>query len=107
MTIELMSSDVPQRTFVLNDLPALVGRNPTAHVHLKDGSIGQFQCIIEQNDGRLSVRDTWGGPGIFVNGVRARTRCLMPGDRLAVGKTEFVVQYERNEEIDCELTTQD
>ena len=93
MQIRLISAKVPRNKTVVSNLPVLVGRNPTAQVHLKDAGVGQFQCIIEQDGGMVGVRDIWGGPGIFVNGVQVRNSCLISGDRLVVGKTEFVVQY--------------
>jgi pSer/pThr/pTyr-binding forkhead associated (FHA) protein len=92
---------------VLNDLPAIIGRNHTADVCLDDVDTGEFHCIIERDDGGLSVADIAGGLGTFVNGLQIRRTALMPGDRLTVGKIEFLVQYECNEEIDCELTMQD
>jgi pSer/pThr/pTyr-binding forkhead associated (FHA) protein len=104
MKVKLSSADAG---IVLNDLPAMIGRNHTADVCLDDPDTGEFQCIIEENDGGLSVADIAGGLGTFVNGHRITRTALMPGDRLAVGKTEFEVQFECNEEIDCELTMQD
>jgi hypothetical protein len=104
MTLELISAEVPQRTFVLSDLPAMIGRNPTAQVRLEAVEVGQFQCIIDQDAGKLNVWDIWGGLGVFINGIRVTKASLVPGDRLTVGRTDFFVQYERNEEIDHDPT---
>jgi ABC transport system ATP-binding/permease protein len=104
MIIELISAEVPQRTFVLSDLPAMVGRNPSSQVRLEAVDVGQFQCIIDQDAGELNIRDIWGGLGIFINGIRVTRASLMPGDRLTVGRTDFLVQYERSEEISREPT---
>jgi pSer/pThr/pTyr-binding forkhead associated (FHA) protein len=55
---------------------------------------GEFQCIIEQDDGGLSVTDIAGGLGTFVNGDRVTRAALLPGDRLGVGRSIFTVEYE-------------
>lgn len=72
----------------------MIGRNPTADVCLADAGVGEFQCIIERDDGRLSVADIGGGLGTSVNGHRITRAALMPGDRLRVGRSDFTVQYE-------------
>ena len=91
MKVKLISADAE---IVLNDLPAMIGRSHTADVCLDDAGTGEFQCIIEQDDGRLSVADIAGGLGTFVNGNRITRAALMPGDRLGVGRSTFTVQYE-------------
>ena len=72
----------------------MIGRNQTADVCLDDADMGEFQCIIEQHGGRLSVADVAGGVGTFVNGHRITRAALMPGDMLGVGRTTFTVEYE-------------
>ena len=79
---------------MLNDLPVMIGRNHAADICLDDAGMGEFQCIIEQDDGRPSVVDIAGGLGTFVNGHRIRRAALMPGDRLGVGRRHFTVRYE-------------
>ena len=91
MKVKLISVDAE---IVLNDLPAMIGRHRTADVCLDDADMGEFQCIIERDDGRLSVRHIAGGLGTFVNDRRITRETLMPGDRLRVGSSNFTVQYE-------------
>jgi pSer/pThr/pTyr-binding forkhead associated (FHA) protein len=91
MKVQLISAG---REIVLNDLPAIIGRSDTADICLNDTDTGEFQCIIEQDEGRLSVADIAGGLGTFVNGDSITNTVLMPGDRLTVGRSNFTVQYE-------------
>jgi pSer/pThr/pTyr-binding forkhead associated (FHA) protein len=91
MKVKLISADAE---IVLNDLPVMIGRNNTADVRLDDADTGEFHCIIEQDDSRLSVADITGGVGTFVNGHRIKRAALMPGDRLGVGRSNFTVHYE-------------
>ena len=91
MKVKLITADAE---IVLNDLPAMIGRNHTADICLDDADTGEFQCIIEQDDGGLSVADIAGGLGTFVNSHRITRTALMPGDRLRVGRSDFTVQCE-------------
>ena len=91
MKVQLIGADAE---IVLHDLPAIIGRSHTADVCLNDADAGEFQCIIERDDGRISVADIAGGLGTLVNGNRITRAALMPGDRLTVGRNDFTVQYE-------------
>ena len=54
MKLELVNSDT---TIVLNEFPVMIGRSRTADVCLNDAELGEFQCIIEQVDGGVSIKD--------------------------------------------------
>jgi pSer/pThr/pTyr-binding forkhead associated (FHA) protein len=99
MEVELICVDVPGVKIVLSDLPVLIGRSQTAHVRLDGADLAEFQCMIERDEGSLSVADIAGGLGTSVNGHRIRRASLMPGDTLRVGKNDFMVEYEREEEL--------
>lgn len=87
MKVKLVSANAE---IVLNDLPVVIGRNNAADVCVDDA--GEFHCIIEEEDNRLSVANITGGT--FVNGDRITRATLMPGDRLGVGRSNFTVHYE-------------
>jgi pSer/pThr/pTyr-binding forkhead associated (FHA) protein len=91
----LISRGPPKLEIMLNVLPVLIGRNPTAEICLADADVGTFQCIIDKEGDMLNVSDLCGGCGTLVNGVRITKSTLMPGDRLTVGKAEFLVRYDR------------
>lgn len=99
MEVELISGDSPRR-IVLSDLPVMIGRNQTADVCLDDADVGEFQCIIERHNGTLCVRNIAGGLGTIVNGRRVKRASLMPGDRLKVGRSSFLVRYGSDGEND-------
>jgi pSer/pThr/pTyr-binding forkhead associated (FHA) protein len=71
----------------------MIGRDAAAEVRLEDSWVGHYQCIIDEEEGRLRVLDLGSRNGTFVNGVRIRRTELRPGDTLTVGRTDFVVQY--------------
>ncbi len=92
MSIALINPACPEQKFVIHRLPATVGRQPRAAIRLDDRRVSHFQCLIDAQDGRLTVLDLGRVSGTFVNGVRRAMSILLNGDRLTVGATDFVVQ---------------
>ena len=94
MCIALINSACPEQKFVLGQLPATVGRQPRAAVRLDDRRVSHFQCVIDAQDGMLTVLDLGSISGTYVNGVRRAMSTLLDGDRLTVGATDFVVRVD-------------
>jgi pSer/pThr/pTyr-binding forkhead associated (FHA) protein len=94
MRVILLSAGPPPCRIVVDRLPAMLGRDETAEICLADSWVGHFQCILDQEAGKLRVLDLGSRTGTFVNGVRVKATELMPGDTLTVGRTDFVVQYD-------------
>jgi len=67
-------------------------RQPRAAVRLDDRRVSQFQCLIDDQDGVLTLLDLGSVSGTFVNGVRLSMATLLHGDHLTIGATDFVVQ---------------
>ena len=91
MGITLVNAADPAQRFVLNRLPATIGRQPKAAIRLDDRGVSYFQCRIDADGGRLTVLDLGSVSGTFVNGIRRALAPLLPGDRLTVGATDFLV----------------
>lgn len=95
MKVQLITAD-PPRKIVLDALPAMIGRDANAEVNVEDSFVGNFQCILDKEGDALRVLDLGTRTGTFVNGRRVKgSAFLMPGDRLTVGRTCFVVEYDR------------
>ena len=92
MGITLVNTADPAQRFVLDHLPATIGRQPKAAVRLDDRRVSHFQCRIDAQDGLLTVLDLGSVSGTFVNGVRRALATLLPGDRLTIGETDFLVR---------------
>jgi hypothetical protein len=56
--------------------------------------VSERHCEIDEVDGRLRVRDLESRAGTFVNGVQVSVAPLLPGDRLTVAQSDFVVVYD-------------
>jgi pSer/pThr/pTyr-binding forkhead associated (FHA) protein len=94
MKVEFITTD-PRRGVVLDTLPAMIGRDASAEVNVEDSFVGTCHCIVDRDGDRLRVLDLGSRTGTFVNGHRVRRAAfLMPGDRLTVGRTSFIVQYD-------------
>ena len=91
-----LGNDGLKAPVVLDKLPAVIGRNRDADVHLDDRWISRVHCEISEISGTLLVRDLDSHNGTLVNGQHVKEAHLLPGDRLSVGLTSFEVQYERS-----------
>lgn len=94
----------------LDRLPLIIGRNPEAGLRLQDRFVSQFHCEISESNGVLFVKDLGSKHGCLINGIIVTESPLMPGDRLSVGLTTFIVQYENlegrlNEQPELQLAT--
>ena len=94
VTLENIDPRSPEHEFEVDDLPAIVGRSADAQVRLIDPMVSRLHCKLEDLDGTLVVRDLDSKNGTYVNGYRTTERALMPGHRLAVGNTCFIVHYQ-------------
>lgn len=69
-----------------------IGRSRESDIFLVDPSVSRNHALLDVRDGNLIVRDAGSTNGTFVNGERVQLRTLRPGDRVAFGKTEMLVE---------------
>lgn len=78
----------------IQNLPAIVGRDGTADVKIDDPVIAPYQCMIAKNGGNaLTVWNLREESPIWVNDRQTLKATLFPGDRVRLGKTQFIVDY--------------
>jgi predicted component of type VI protein secretion system len=77
----------------LHKLPAILGRDEHGDVQLTDPWVSQKHCEIDQVGDVLVARDLDSKNGIFIHGRRVRESHVLPGERLAIGRTEVTVRY--------------
>jgi pSer/pThr/pTyr-binding forkhead associated (FHA) protein len=91
----LLVCNATRREIAIKEFPAMIGRDPSAEINIKDDSwVGHFQCILDKEGDHVRVLDLGTRVGTFVNGRRVQRAVLMPGDTLTVGKTDFTVLYQ-------------
>ena len=72
----------------------LVGRRDTCcDIALRFPNVSSRHCELELVGGYWLVRDLGSSNGTKVNGVRVRSKWVMPGDELAVAKHRFKIDY--------------
>ena len=94
MKVELVGATQPH-DLVLENLPALVRKNPEAKGAAADSPQGSYHCLISRVDNHLVVWDLGGQGGTFVNGVRVAKATLKASDTLRLGDMDFAVRSER------------
>ena len=78
----------------LMDNALKLGRRDSCDICLRFPNISGIHCELSYKDGYWSVRDLNSTNGIKVNGQRLRFRPLRPGDRITIGKRDYMIQYE-------------
>lgn len=68
-----------------------IGRAPRADFIVDAALVSRVHCRLAAGSADLEVVDLESTNGTFVNGERIARALLKNGDRLAVGKVEFVV----------------
>ena len=90
-----VDSSAEKSKIVLGRLPVMIGQGPDAGVRVDDHLVSRHHCELSFVKGTLVVRDLGSMLGTFVNGLNVTTALLMPGDKLTVGITSYLVDYER------------
>jgi hypothetical protein len=93
--IQIKNLDNGSEIFELHvdELPALLGSHRDANVRLADPLVEPLHCMIDGNDGGLSVLALTTRSGTLVNGTRVIEAPLEPGDCLTIGSTCLTVDY--------------
>jgi pSer/pThr/pTyr-binding forkhead associated (FHA) protein len=69
-----------------------MGRAPRADFVVDAALVSRVHCRLTLNDaGRLEIEDLGSTNGTFVNGKKVDKAVLIDGDKLTVGRVEFVV----------------
>jgi FHA domain len=79
--------------FVLDTLPALVGRGQEVGVPLDaDLNVSRKHAEIYEWNGMLRIRDLGSMHGTQINGVTVNDQALSPGDRITMGGTILILR---------------
>ena len=88
------TGDEAESQFTFRILPGAVktiGRAPRADFIVDAALVSRVHCQLTAGAAELEVVDLESTNGTFVNGARVERAMLRPGDKLGVGKVEFVV----------------
>ena len=82
------------REFAVDRFPCELGRGLEVAIRLDDRWLSRRHCRLELVEGEVFVSDLSSRHGTLVNGNPVDRRKLLPGDRLCIGLTHFVVEFE-------------
>lgn len=85
-------------TIVIERAIALVGRDPSSDVHLKDASVSRRHAEITRRGEEWVIVDQNSGNGIHVDGRRTQEAVLLPGQQLQIGSLKFRVEIDRGDD---------
>ena len=75
---------------LITDSPAIIGRDSTASLCIRDRSVSRAHSQIEREGERFFVSDLDSLNGTFVNDVPIKRRSLEHGDRIRIGGFQFL-----------------
>ncbi len=86
------------KTLDLGSAPILVGRSSSCHVVLDDGLVSRRHGQFTASATAAAVEDLGSVNGVYVNGERiSGYKKLLDGDRVQIGKQEFVLRSAASE----------
>jgi pSer/pThr/pTyr-binding forkhead associated (FHA) protein len=88
------AGDAAQSDFTFRILPGsikTIGRAPRADFIVDAALVSRVHCQLSAGAAELEVIDLESTNGTFVNGERVARALLKNGDKLGVGKVEFLV----------------
>ena len=90
----LTTPENAEQAFTFRILPGkikTIGRSPGAEFIVDAALVSRLHCQLTAGAAELQVRDLDSTNGTFVNGRRVAEANLKDGDRLGVGRVEFVI----------------
>lgn len=90
----LVDGCVNHEPIVLDALPIIIGSSPADDLVLEGIGLEECHCELSCADKTIMIRDLGSERGTFVNDVSVVSAPIMPGDKIKLGNSCFVVSYE-------------
>lgn len=82
-----------KQAYLLEGRAVVIGRHMSCSIRVLEKRVSRFHCALLASEGGWVLRDAASKLGTYVNGeFVAQPRRLQPGDRILVGRTEFVFE---------------
>lgn len=91
----------------VHKFPFIIGRSEGADLVLGDAGVSRQHAVIDEENGKVLVRDMGSLNGIFVNDHFTREFALQDGDRITVGSYMLQVVLARSPAEDVQLVSTD
>ena len=93
------------KRITVDHFPFIIGRSNEADLVLGDAGASRKHAVIEENEGRVSVRDLDSLNGIFVNDHFTKEFVLQDGDKITIGSHFIQVVLPRSPAEDVPLVS--
>ncbi|MCA3006495.1 MAG: FHA domain-containing protein [Phycisphaerales bacterium] len=104
VSLVMVRADGSSREFKLERDTTVIGRDEHARLRIPLPSVSRRHCELKHDGDEVTVTDLGSANGTFVNGQKAKTAELSPGDLLAVGPVVFVVRIDG---FPCDIDAKD
>ncbi len=71
----------------------LVGRRESCDIVLRFANVSAHHCQLQINGGYWYIRDMNSRNGVKVNGIRVQEKRISPGDKVAISKHNYELEY--------------
>lgn len=98
-TLHVVDERREKREYDLFLETTVIGSGRWAHIHLNDKTVSPVHARIRRIDGKYILYDMLSESGLFLNGKKIlRPKPLWNGDRIKMGRTEFLFHAVRGED---------
>ena len=94
VNLVLFKKNKAKKSFSVPSSVTVVGRRQDCDLCIPLMVVSRRHCEINQDQGRLKIRDLGSRNGTFVNGLLTKNSNLNPGDTIGIGPLSFSVQID-------------
>jgi pSer/pThr/pTyr-binding forkhead associated (FHA) protein len=99
LTLTVMVEGQRSRQIQLSGPEAQIGRLKGSTIRINANDVSRRHCRLRITPALVTVRDLGSSNGTYVNGKPITgERPLKPGDRLQVGRVQFLIEYQPSDE---------
>lgn len=91
VNLVLLTQDGKRKDFRLPSSVTVIGRRQDCDLCIPLMNVSRRHCEINQDEGKLKLRDLGSRNGTFVNGAKVQESELNDGDQIAIGPLEFKI----------------
>jgi pSer/pThr/pTyr-binding forkhead associated (FHA) protein len=91
VNLVLLTQDGKRKDFHLPSSVTVIGRRQDCDLCIPLMNVSRRHCEINQDEGKLRLRDLGSRNGTFVNGAKVKESELNDGDQIAIGPLEFKI----------------
>ena len=105
VNLVLFKKNGNKKSFSVPSSVTVIGRRKDCDLCIPVINVSRKHCQLNQDQGKLMIRDLGSTNGTLVNGSEVKEAELQPGDKLTIGPLSFTIQIDGAPSFDEEFTT--